>query len=93
MSEELVDMLVRKPCRTAETPLNIIMPPADPMERIRMAVEREYARKLYDLLYVSTYWGYERKLSPAWTDPLEKQMQSIIAGMKTTDRPDGLSSR
>jgi glycerol-3-phosphate dehydrogenase len=93
MSEELVDMLVRTPCRTAETPLNIMMPPADPMERIRMAVEREYARKLYDLLYVSTYWGYERKLSPAWTDPLEKQMQSIIAGMKTTDRPDGLSSR
>jgi len=93
MSEELVDMLVRKPCRTAETPLNIVTPRADPMERVRMAVEREYARKLYDLLYVSTYWGYERRLDPDWTGPLEREMQSIIAGMKTTDTPDGLSSR
>ena len=43
-----------------------------------MAVEREYARKLYDLLYVSTYWGYERPLSPDWTCPLEREMQSLL---------------
>jgi glycerol-3-phosphate dehydrogenase len=78
MSEELVDMLVRMPCRTATTPLNIVTPPADPMARVRMAVEREYARKLPDLLYVSTYWGYERPLSPDWTDPLDHEMKRLL---------------
>ncbi len=85
MSEELVDTLLQDlapgrsyPCRTAETPLNVIVPPAEPLARVRMAVEREFARKLQDLLYVSTYWGYERPLSRHWTDPLEREMESLL---------------
>ena len=34
-------------------------------ERIERAVRREMALRLADLLFVSTYWGYER----AWIEP------------------------
>ena len=56
MSEELVDMLSPLPCLTASMPLK----PGAAAETCAQAVEREYARRLSDLLYVSTYWGYER---------------------------------
>lgn len=85
MSEELVDTLLQDvapgrpfPCLTAETPLNVITPPADIPARVRMAVDREFARKLQDLLYVSTYWGYERLPSPDWTEYLEREMRSLL---------------
>lgn len=77
MSEELVNKLTPVPCRTAEVPLKVVKPPEDPLARVRMAVEREYARKLDDLLYVSTYWGYERKLSPEWIDPLAAELAAL----------------
>jgi len=78
MSEELVDMLTDRPCRTAETVLDIATVPREPLERVRMAVEREYARKLSDVLYVSTYWGYERALSREWLEPLVREMGSLL---------------
>jgi glycerol-3-phosphate dehydrogenase len=85
MSEELVDTLLldlvagrNYPCRTAEVPLDVLTPPSDPMERVRMAVEREFARKLSDLLFVSTYWGYERPLSREWTETLEREMNLLL---------------
>ncbi len=88
MSEELVDILLRDmtpgrdyPCKTAQTPLNIPALPKDRGERVRMAVEREYARKLTDLLYVSTYWGYERPLTADWTAPLEREMANLLQTM------------
>jgi glycerol-3-phosphate dehydrogenase len=75
MSEELVDMILPKlPCRTAETPLNLPALPADPMERVRMAIDREYARKLEDIIHVSTYWGYERPLDDSWLDPIKQAL-------------------
>ena len=53
MSEELVDTLLREiapgrnlPCRTAQLPIPVPTPPAGPALRTRMAVEREYARRL-----------------------------------------------
>ena len=78
MSEELVDMLSRLPCRTAETPLNVAPPPDDPRQRVRQAVEREYARRLSDLLYVSTYWGYERPRARDWIEPLARDMGALL---------------
>jgi len=85
MSEELVDTLLLDvaagrsyPCRTAEIALNVVRPPLDVKERVRMAVEREFARKLSDLLFVSTYWGYERPLSRDWTEPLEREMELLL---------------
>ena len=77
MSEELVDKLVSQPCRTAEIPLQVVKPPDDPIARVRQAVEREYARKLEDLLYVNTYWGYERALSPDWIEPLARELAAL----------------
>jgi len=85
MSQELVDMLMSEltpgrnlPCRTAETPLDIPPIPDSTSERIRVAVEREYARKLSDLLYVSTYWGHERAASPDWLRPLAAEMGALL---------------
>jgi glycerol-3-phosphate dehydrogenase len=76
MSEELVDMILpRVPCRTAEVPLDI---PAQPADRVRTAVEREYARRLPDLLHVSTYWGYERRADAEWLEPLAREMGRLL---------------
>jgi glycerol-3-phosphate dehydrogenase len=88
MSEELVDTLLLDlapgrslPCRTADVPLNVAAIPRDVSARIRMAVEREFARTLDDLLYVSTYWGYERLLTPEFTEPLAQQMQALLGAL------------
>jgi len=85
MSQELVDMLMTElapgrdlPCRTAETPLHIPPTPDITSDRIRVAVEREFARKLTDLLHVSTYWGHERAASPEWLRPLASEMGSML---------------
>ena len=78
MSEELVDMLSPLPCRTAEIPLHVASPPPDPTARVRQAVAREYARRLPDLLYVSTYWGYERRLARDWIEPLAREMGALL---------------
>jgi glycerol-3-phosphate dehydrogenase len=73
MSEELVDMLTPLPCLTAKTPLNPGPPPD-----VRQAVEREYALRLSDLLYVSTYWGYERVPALDWIEPLAREMGALL---------------
>ena len=79
MSEELVDMIVPKTaCRTAQVPLGIPATPADTAVRVRKAVEREYARRLPDLLHVSTYWGYERRADAAWLEPLAREMGTLL---------------
>jgi glycerol-3-phosphate dehydrogenase len=79
MSEELVDMITPWiPCRTAEVALDIPEEPADVAGRVRKAVEREFARKLPDLLQVSTYWGYERRAEKGWLRPLAEQMGALL---------------
>jgi glycerol-3-phosphate dehydrogenase len=79
MSEEVVDMLTPSiPCRTAEVPLSIPAQPKETCERVRMAVEREYARRLPDLLHVSTYWGYERRADAQWLMPLSRAMGQLL---------------
>lgn len=90
MSEEVVDALLRdvKPgrayqCRTADVPLAIPSLPKQRGERIRMAVEREYARRVADLLYVSTYWGHERTLTPEWLAPVEREFTDCLSELVT----------
>jgi glycerol-3-phosphate dehydrogenase len=85
MSEELVDLLLRDmapgrdlPCQTATTPLDIPAIPADILLRVRMAVEREYARKLEDLLYISSYWGHERHITTEWLSPIAAEMGALL---------------
>jgi glycerol-3-phosphate dehydrogenase len=85
MSEELVDLLLREiapgrdlPCQTATTVLNVVTPPREVAAMVRLAVEREYARKLQDVLYVSTYWGHERHMTREWLEPIARQMGSLL---------------
>ncbi len=85
MAEELVDGLLRDlapgrdfPCATGTTPLDIPDRPLDPMEVVRVAVAREYARKLADVLHVSTYWGHERRLDPSWLGPIARTMGDLL---------------
>jgi glycerol-3-phosphate dehydrogenase len=85
MSEELVDTLLKDmapgrdlPCRTATVPMDTLAPPKDMAARVRMAVEREYARKLEDLLYISTYWGHERHMTAEWLTPIAREMGGLL---------------
>jgi glycerol-3-phosphate dehydrogenase len=85
MSEELVDTLLRDlapgrdlPCRTATSVIPVETPPRATLPRVRMAVEREFARKLRDLLYVSTYWGHERHMERDWLEPIAREMGSLL---------------
>jgi glycerol-3-phosphate dehydrogenase len=85
MGEELVDTLLREiapgrdlPCRTGQTPIPIASPPLDPASRTRMAVEREYARRLEDVIYVSSYQGYERPLEADWLLPIALAMGEML---------------
>ncbi len=85
MAEEMTDLLVSElrpgknlPCRTADVPLQIAPTPAGTAARIEKAVVREHARKLPDLLYISTYWGHENKINPAWLRPLAETMGSLL---------------
>ncbi len=79
MSEELVDMLSPLPCLTASTPIK-----PGPRPDVKQAVEREYALRLSDLLYVSTYWGYERALSLDWIEPLAREMGALLGWDEAT---------
>ena len=85
MSEELADILLMDlapgrslPCRTAEVALNIAPTPTDIPGRIEKAVHREYAQKLADLLFVSTYWGHERRMDRDWLLPLAEGMGTLL---------------
>ena len=85
MSEELVDTLLREiapgrdlPCRTAQTAIPVASPPAEPSARTRMAVDREYARRLEDVIYVSSYEGYERPLHADWLLPIALTMGEML---------------
>lgn len=91
MSEELVDMLLRElkpaqmfPCRTGDTRLKIPPVPADSAARIRVAVEREYARHLTDVLHVSTYWGYERFVTREFAEPVAREMGALLRWDEST---------
>jgi glycerol-3-phosphate dehydrogenase len=93
MSEELVDTLLRDiapgrdlPCRTASTPFDTVTPPKEMTARVRMAVEREFARKLQDVLYVSTYWGHERHMDRLWLEPIAREAGALLGW--TADRID-----
>jgi glycerol-3-phosphate dehydrogenase len=80
MSEELVDAVLADlrpgrnyPCLTAHIPLDLVIQPT-----VRTAVEREFARTLHDLLYVSNYWGYEGRLTSQFLEPLAREMGALL---------------
>lgn len=103
MAEEMTDTLVdllrpgkTLPCRTADTVLNIAATPADQATRIEKAVVREYARKLPDLLYISTYWGHEHNINAAYLRPLALEMGKLLgwdAARINAEISDSLASK
>lgn len=93
MSEELVDALLtdlrpgqNHPCRTAHVPLDLVIRPT-----VRMAVEREFARNLQDVLYVSTYRGYERRVTREFLEPLAHEMAELL-GWTPEETGDAVST-
>ncbi|HKX00411.1 MAG TPA: glycerol-3-phosphate dehydrogenase/oxidase [Bryobacteraceae bacterium] len=47
--------------------------------QIKFAVEHEMAQKLSDVLFVSTYWGYERSWTPEDLRPFEEFMAACLS--------------
>ena len=45
---------------------------------VRFAVEHEMARRLADVLFVSTYWGYEREWSAETLGPISRAMGELL---------------
>jgi glycerol-3-phosphate dehydrogenase len=50
--------------------------------RIAYAVQREMACHLYDLMFVSTYWGYEERWTTASLEPLAREMGGHLGWSK-----------
>jgi glycerol-3-phosphate dehydrogenase len=46
--------------------------------QIAFAVDHEMAQSLADVMFVSTYWGYERKWTPENLEPFEKEMARVL---------------
>jgi glycerol-3-phosphate dehydrogenase len=46
--------------------------------RIAFAVRREYVQRLTDLMFVSTYWGYERRWTLRELDPYARELGSHL---------------
>ncbi|MDX2153810.1 MAG: glycerol-3-phosphate dehydrogenase/oxidase [Bryobacteraceae bacterium] len=82
MSEEAADLACAEVAPelkdihvTAERPLPRLEQPVDEIER---AVQREMAQRLADLMFVSTYWGYERRWEPESLEPIAARMGSLL---------------
>jgi glycerol-3-phosphate dehydrogenase len=76
MSEEAADAVAREIAPklaalhvTADAPLPAAKAPADRTARIAFAIEEDMARRLADLMFVSTYWGYEQQWTRAQLEP------------------------
>jgi glycerol-3-phosphate dehydrogenase len=63
---------------TAEAPFPPDELPRGTEERIRFAVERELARRLPDLMFVSTYWGYEQQWTRGGLEPYAHSMSELL---------------
>jgi glycerol-3-phosphate dehydrogenase len=84
MSEEAGDLVAReiapelaRKSVTSRTPLggdSLRYKGMVPEERVCRAVTEEMAQRLIDVLFVSTYWGYQRRWTPAELRPLARVM-------------------
>ncbi len=81
MSEEAADLACSEMAPalagdhpTASAPLEASALPAEAGERIAYAVECEMARRLADVMFVSTYWGYEQQWNRERLEPYAREM-------------------
>jgi glycerol-3-phosphate dehydrogenase len=80
MAEQAVDLLrpeLAGACATATTPLAAEPPP--PGREAEVAVSREMARRLPDLMFVSTYLGHERRWTAEGLEGVARQMGGLLA--------------
>lgn len=52
--------------------------------RIQRAIDHEMACRLYDLMFVSTYWGYERRWNADGLKPLAQEMARHLGWSEAT---------
>ncbi len=85
MSEEGADRIARDVAPgldgvhlTGRAPIPGDQPPAAVDERIGFAVERDMSQRLSDLLFVSTYWGYEQEWTRESLAPLAEGMGRLL---------------
>ena len=85
MSEEAADAVAREIAPrlaglhvTAESPLPAQDVPGDVNGRIAFAVEKDLARRLADLMFVSTNWGYEQQWTQLRLEPYARGMAALL---------------
>jgi glycerol-3-phosphate dehydrogenase len=85
MSEEAADAVAREVAPrlaglhvTAEAPLAAMDASAERRERIAFAVRREMSRRLADLMFVSTCWGYEQQWNAELLAPVAHEMGALL---------------
>jgi glycerol-3-phosphate dehydrogenase len=94
MSEEAADLVTREVAPqlapvhvTAGMPLPVTEATVrSPAEQIAWAVNHEMAQRLTDILFLSTYWGYERR----WSDDELRAMAETMGKLLgwSADRVD-----
>ncbi|MGE5569630.1 MAG: glycerol-3-phosphate dehydrogenase/oxidase [Rhodospirillales bacterium] len=85
MSEEAADLAAREIAPplagvhpTSRTPFRAACLPDSRSERIAFAVRHEMARRLSDLMFISTYWGYEQPWDRERLEPYAREMGAIL---------------
>jgi glycerol-3-phosphate dehydrogenase len=85
ISEQAGDMVAREIAPrllgmhvTAETPLAEAEAPRERRERIAFAVRQDMARRLADLMFISTSWGYEQQWNAELLAPLAREMGAML---------------
>jgi glycerol-3-phosphate dehydrogenase len=85
MSEEAADLIAREIAPpltgihpTSYTPFQSAPVPQVRSKRIAFAVRREMARRLSDLMFVSTYWGYEQQWDRKGLEVYAREMGGIL---------------
>jgi len=82
MSQEAVDLLapdLRGRCTTHESAFTPARKPDTAEAIIQQAVDYEMAQRLADLMFVCTYWGYERSWDAEALRPLAHEMGRPLA--------------
>ena len=84
MSPSLWNTQSRAPHVASWTPFDASEIPAIDRARIAYAVYHEMARRLPDVMFVSTYWGYEKKWSAETLRPIAEEMASYLGWDRST---------
>ncbi len=95
MSEEASDLVAREIAPplaglhpTSRTPFPADLLPPSPGERIAFAVRHEMARRLADVMFVSTYRGYEQQWEREELEPYARKMGELLGWDKGREQQE-----